>query len=164
MPKIGWSVNCVIQRVLSSKKLTDDAIIRDHSGSVECYGGLPKEYADFYDYHFYTDIHFFSDLLSQFAGSWREDKPWLFGEFCDYDEFRDIQGVVEHAGGQMPWWLSQNLEVNPSAKDERWLYNQQVERTAGLSLPFTNEQLVNNSRKSAYVYRKFVLECDQRYL
>ncbi|SFS50033.1 Glycosyl hydrolases family 2 [Paenibacillus sp. BC26] len=140
-----------------AKRLTGGAIIRDNSGSGECYGGLLKEYADFYDYHFYTDVHFYPDLLSRFASPWREKKPWVFGEFCDYDEFRPLTQVIEQKG-ERPWWLKSDPTVNPVARDARWQYHRQDEKLALLPLPFTEEELTANARESAYVYRKSVLE------
>lgn len=145
-----------------AKRLTGGAIIRDNSGSGECYGGLLKEYADFYDYHFYTDVHFYPDLLSRFAGPWREKKPWVFGEFCDYDEFRPITQVIERKG-ERPWWLQSDASVNPVARDSRWQYHRQDEKLAVLPLPFSEAELTANSRESAYVYRKAVLEQVRAY-
>lgn len=168
-----WTLGCELDQSADStflqelyemaKSLTDHAIIRDNSGSGECYGGLLKEYADFYDYHFYTDIHFFPELLSQFAGSWRENKPWMFGEFCDYDEFRNLDTTLEDHGGEMPWWLRYDEEVNPVAKEERWQYSRQAEKLAKLNLPFSNAQLWKNANQSAFVYRKAVLELVRTY-
>lgn len=168
-----WTLGCELDQSVDSaflqelyemaKRLTDHAIIRDNSGSGECYGGLLKENADFYDYHFYTDIHFFSDLLSQFAGSWRENKPWMFGEFCDYDEFRNLAATIEGHGGSMPWWLKYDEDINPLAKEQRWQYNRQAEKIAKLNLPFSSDQLWKNANRSAYVYRKAVLELVRSY-
>ncbi|WP_308635616.1 glycoside hydrolase family 2 protein [Paenibacillus silvisoli] len=145
-----------------AKELTHGAIIRDNSGSGECYGGLLKEYADFYDYHFYTDVHFYPDLLSRFASPWREKKPWVFGEFCDYDEFRPLGQLLERKG-ERPWWLKSDPTVNPVARDARWQYHRQDEKLAMLPLPFTEEELTANARESAYVYRKAVLELVRAY-
>ncbi|RAP77366.1 glycoside hydrolase family 2 protein [Paenibacillus montanisoli] len=145
-----------------AKRLTDGAIIRDNSGSGECYGGLLKEYADFYDYHFYTDVHFYPDLLSRFASPWREKKPWVFGEFCDYDEFRPLGQLLKRKG-ERPWWLKSDPTVNPVARDVRWQYHRQDEKLAMLPLPFTEEELTANARESAYVYRKSVLEQVRAY-
>ncbi|WP_161410407.1 glycoside hydrolase family 2 protein [Paenibacillus silvestris] len=168
-----WTLGCELDQSADStflqelyamaKSLTDQAIIRDNSGSGECYGGLLKEYADFYDYHFYTDFHFFPDLLSQFAGSWREDKPWVFGEFCDYDEFRNLDTTLADHGGELPWWLQYDEAVNPVAKEERWQYSRQAEKLAKLNLPFSHAQLWNNANRSAFVYRKAVLEFVRTY-
>lgn len=75
------------------KELAGDALVRDNSGSGEAYGGLLNEYADYYDYHFYSEPQFFRPLLDHFTPRWRPLKPWVFGEFCDLDTFRDLQRV-----------------------------------------------------------------------
>jgi hypothetical protein len=67
------------------------ALLRDNSGSGEVYGGLLNEHAEYYDYHFYSDLQFFRGLLDYFSPRWRPEMPWLFGEFCDCDTFRDLR-------------------------------------------------------------------------
>jgi hypothetical protein len=168
-----WTLGCELDHSINAKflselygmakLLTNDAIIRDNSGSGECYGGLLKEYADFYDYHFYNDIHFYRDLINQFAGSWRENKPWVFGEFCDYDVYRDMDKVKQHYGGQLPWWLLDDVTLNPASKDDRWNWCRQEEKINAIQLPFSNSYLVENANRSAYVYRKAVLELVRTY-
>ena len=168
-----WTLGCELDHSADSqflkdlyeqaKHLTGNAIIRDNSGSGECYGGLLKEYADFYDYHFYTDIHFYSDLLSQFAGSWRGNKPWFFGEFCDYDELRNVNAVKLANDGEIPWWLLNDRVCNPVSRDTRWLYNQQEAHIAEHQLLFTDNELASNANRSAHVYRKAVLELVRTY-
>lgn len=170
---ILWTLGCELDHSVNAeflsklygmvKRLTNNAIIRDNSGSGECYGGLLKEYADFYDYHFYNDVHFYRDLINQFAGSWRENKPWVFGEFCDYDIFRDIEKVRQHYGGKLPWWLKDDLIENPGSKEERWHWYRQEEKMGRLNLPFSTQKLVDNANRSAYVYRKAVLELVRSY-
>lgn len=170
---ILWTLGCELDHSVNAdflsdlyqlvKRLTNNAIIRDNSGSGECYGGLLKEYADFYDYHFYNDIHFYRDLINQFAGSWRENKPWVFGEFCDYDIFRDIEAVRKQYDGKLPWWLKDDLIENPGSKEERWHWYRQEEKMKPLKLPFSSQQIAENSKQSAYVYRKAVLELVRSY-
>ncbi|WP_423407848.1 glycoside hydrolase family 2 protein [Heyndrickxia sp. MSNUG] len=170
---ILWTLGCELDHSVNAdflsdlykmvKVLTNNAIIRDNSGSGECYGGLLKEYADFYDYHFYNDVHFYRDLINQFAGSWRENKPWVFGEFCDYDVFRDIEAVRKQYNGELPWWLKDDLIENPGSKEERWNWYRQEAKMELLNLPFSSQHIVENSNRSAYVYRKAVLELVRSY-
>jgi hypothetical protein len=170
---ILWTLGCELDHSVNAeflcelygmaKRLTNDAIIRDNSGSGECYGGLLKEYADFYDYHFYNDVHFYRDLMNQFAGSWRENKPWVFGEFCDYDIYRDIEKVRQHNDGKLPWWLKDDVIENPGSQDERWHWYRQEEKMERLNLSFSTQYLVENANSSAYVYRKAVLELVRSY-
>ncbi|MEH7438076.1 sugar-binding domain-containing protein [Neobacillus drentensis] len=170
---ILWTLGCELDHSVNAKflsdlyetakMLTNNAIIRDNSGSGECYGGLLKEYADFYDYHFYNDVHFYRDLINQFAGSWREEKPWVFGEFCDYDVFRNIEKVRQRYNGELPWWLKNDLIENPGSKEDRWHWYRQEEKMTQLNLPFSSQQIAENANKSAFVYRKAVLELVRSY-
>ncbi|MGP4078753.1 glycoside hydrolase family 2 protein [Pseudalkalibacillus sp. R45] len=170
---ILWTLGCELNHQVNAsfleqlfhktKKLTDYAIIRDNSGSGECYGGLLKEFADFYDYHFYNDFHFYRDLINQFAGSWREQKPWLFGEFCDYDTYRNLDEVREKYNGELPWWLMDDPIKNPGSRETRWHWYRQEEKMKKLDIPFSNQELDENSKKSAFVYRKAVLELVRTY-
>jgi beta-galactosidase/beta-glucuronidase len=68
-----------------AREHTRDALICDNSGSGEAYGGLAFDFADFNDYHFYADMHFFTPLLDHFRRDWRTQRPLIFGEFCDCD-------------------------------------------------------------------------------
>jgi hypothetical protein len=81
------------------KSLAGDALVRDNSGSGEAYGGLLREFAEFYDYHFYSELPFFQPLLDTFSPRWRTEQPWVFGEFCDYDTFRDLRKL--QIGGEV---------------------------------------------------------------
>jgi hypothetical protein len=73
----------------------------DNSGSAEAYGGVATTLSDFYDYHFYTDPHFFQPLVEHFDRGYRAPKPWLYGEFCDADTGRDFSALEPP-----PWWLT----------------------------------------------------------
>jgi hypothetical protein len=96
---ILYTLGCELNRTVGAdvleplyrivKQLAGDALVRDNSGSGEAYGGLLNESADFYDYHFYSELQFFRGLLDGFSPRWRPEKPWLFGEFCDQDTFRE---------------------------------------------------------------------------
>lgn len=76
------------------KELTDCPLIRDNSGGGECYGGLLREHADYYDYHFYCDLPFLRGAFDYFLPRWRPKQPWFFGEFCDADGFRDLAAIA----------------------------------------------------------------------
>lgn len=123
-----WTLGCelsaacsdeVLQRLyLRVKELTGSPLVRDNSGGGECYGGLLKEYADYYDYHFYCDLPFLRNTFDYFLPHWRTDLPWLFGEFCDADSFRDIVAIKEAHGGELPWWAVADRTRNPQGV--RW--------------------------------------------
>ncbi|MBI5082070.1 MAG: hypothetical protein HZB17_12340, partial [Chloroflexi bacterium] len=72
-----------------------NALHCDNSGSAEAYGGVATQLSDFYDYHFYADPHFFQPLVEHFTRSYQPRKPWLYGEFCDADTFRDFSSLTE---------------------------------------------------------------------
>jgi hypothetical protein len=159
-----WTLGCELSAAVEApllerlyglvRRWTGSPLVRDNSGSGEAYGGLLNEYADFYDYHFYTDPHFYEPLMDRFAARWRERKPWLYGEFCDADEIRDLAAVKEAAGGALPWWLVDE------ARGIRWpvAQHEQEERLRAAGLWERLPDLVKASRHKAAVYRKLVLE------
>jgi hypothetical protein len=138
------------------KNMIPQALVRDNSGSSEAYGGSLDESADFHDHHFYSDIQFFKGLLDLFAPRWRSPKPWVFGEFCDLDTYRDLRkmGPLE----QWPWWVSADPEINP-----RGIRNP-------VDLPLHRERLIQNgywergaelekiSLQQALLHRKWTIE------
>lgn len=129
------------------------ALVCDNSGSGEAYKGLTFDFADFNDYHFYCDPHYFNPLLDHFQRDWRPARPWIFGEFCDSDDYRDPAGLLEN--GARPWWRDAlGIEGNV----ERWAYGEQEQRMAANRLPFTDAQLVRISRRESLLTRKFILE------
>ena len=164
-----WTLGCELNTEADSdfleelynmvKGIINGGLVRDNSGSGECYGGLLKEHADFYDYHFYTDPHFYRDLMDYFASDWREDKPWLYGEFCDSDTVRDLAKVMEAYGGNKPWWLV------PTKLGIKWPvgYFYQKERMVEAGLWDRLDELVETSKAKAQVYRKAVLEAVRQY-
>jgi len=96
-----------------------NALICDNSGSAEAYGGVATSFSDFYDYHFYTDPHFFQPLVQHFSRAYRPDKPWIYGEFCDADTLRNFERLRPYAIGSL-----KRREDKPSqlTVDERHLY------------------------------------------
>ncbi|MGE5552242.1 MAG: glycoside hydrolase family 2 protein [Bacteroidota bacterium] len=168
---ILWSLGCELDATADgeflarlyavAKESAGEALVRDNSGSGECYGGLLREHADYYDYHFYTDPHFYRPLMDRFAADWRERKPWLYGEFCDQDVVRDIRQLREAHGGKDPWWL-----LPPAVADlkrERRGYAQESERLEEAGLLGTYEDLLAASRQKDLVYRRTVVEAVRQY-
>ncbi|GAB4204219.1 MAG: hypothetical protein OHK0022_29160 [Roseiflexaceae bacterium] len=106
---IIYTLGCELNRAVGAdilgplfglvKGLAGDALVRDNSGSGEAYGGLLDEHAEFYDYHFYSELPFLRGLIDAFSPRWRTAQPWLFGEFCDYDSFRDPEGLGARGWG-----------------------------------------------------------------
>lgn len=128
----------------------------DNSGSGEAYGGLAFDYADFNDYHFYCDLHYFMPLVDHFSRDWRPPRPWIFGEFCDSDDFRDADEVAAAYGGSLPWWLTEKNPIHPL---EKLAYSEQVQRMAQLvDLGFSGQDLQRISRQQSFAIRKAILE------
>jgi hypothetical protein len=140
------------------KALAGDALVRDNSGSGEAYGGWLAESADFYDNHFYCDLQFLKPLLDTFAPAWRAEKPWLMGEFCDYDTVRDTPALLGSGSGALPWWLHPDPQVNPQGA--RWEYRsiQQIDKLRENGLWTRSQELVDASHRQGLLHRKVTIE------
>lgn len=135
------------------KSYSGDALVRDNSGSSEAYGGSLDESAEFYDHHFYADQQFMRPLLDAFASGWREAQPWLFGEFCDYDTFRDIPQIQARVPGPR-WWETDNPQGVRAAIDL-------VDQPAGLresGLRDRAGELHRLSVRQGLLHRKLTIE------
>jgi hypothetical protein len=147
-----------------AKDCSGNLLVRDNSGSGECYGGLKVDYADFYDYHFYGDLHNMENLIEVFTPEWREVRPWLFGEFCDIDTYRDIRKVKSEAEDSSLWWTLKDRTKNPVSDvkpdfqchllEDRMLDNNLAEET---------EMLEKLSINHAMIHRKNTLELTRRF-
>lgn len=89
-----------------ARRMMPGALVRDNSGSGECYGGHQQDFADFYDYHFYCELHQLPPLMDAFTAGWRPVRPWIFGEYCDADTIRDVRGRSD-------WYLLDDPRANP---------------------------------------------------
>lgn len=107
---VGSELLCEMYHLL---KDTTRTLVKDNSGSGECYDGLADEYADYFDYHFYADLNQLEPLLDTFTPTWRSDMPWLFGEFCDSDVLRDLSAVREAYGVERLEWEQNDPQTNP---------------------------------------------------
>lgn len=155
--ELGHSIDANLLGALNDilRAQTTGVLACDNSGSGEAYGGLSFDYADFNDYHFYCDLHYFNPLVNHFHRDWRPPRPWIFGEFCDADDYRDLADVQAIYDGNLPWWLT---EHNPIHAVEKLAYQQQQERMAKLDLGFTGQELQQISRLQSFVVRKTILE------
>jgi hypothetical protein len=180
---LGCELNQAVDAALlaplyaSVKAHAGDALVRDNSGSGEAYGGLLNEFAEFYDYHFYAELQHLRGLLDHFAPRWRPEQPWVFGEFCDYDTFRDVQrlGTRDRGLGEEhpqslipspqspPWWISDDPDQNPQGA--RWAY-EVVEHEARLranGLWERGADLQRISELQGLLHRKHTLELVRLY-
>lgn len=159
------SIGCELEGTVPQELLTDlyslvksqfpTKLVCDNSGSNECFSGSSESSTDFYDYHFYGELDNFSNLINQFTGEYRGDKPWYFGEFCDADTWRDNSQYTDQ------WWTSSNPEVNllhqvhagfasgSNLKDQERLV---------LPEPVSNQQLTTLSLQQAFEFRKSIFE------
>jgi hypothetical protein len=132
---------------------TSNCLVCDNSGSGEAYAGINIDLADFYDYHFYCDLHQFVPLLDHFRRDWRTSRPWIFGEYCAYDDIRNPEKLDDENG--QPWWRKL---LGTDGGIHRWAYRDQEKLIDALDLPFTTEDLLNIARKQSWTIRKNILE------
>ena len=146
------------------KRLTDSPLVRDNSGGGEAYQGLLKEYADFYDNHFYCDLPFLRPLFDYFAPRGREPMPWLFGEYCDCDTFRDLPALLQANGGVAPWWAVEDEDVNPRGVRPDVYVIQQLHRLNqdGFFVDY-RDALKFSSEQQAMFHRKVTVETTRLY-
>lgn len=103
----------VLREMYQLSRETLGILVRDNSGSGECYGGLAVDYADFSDYHFYGELQNMEPILEAFTPVWKQNRPWMFGEFCDSDTLRDLKVLREKKGvDKFPWELQDEVR-NP---------------------------------------------------
>jgi len=127
----------------------------DNSGSAEAYGGVATATSDFYDYHFYTDPHFFQPLVEHFDRRYRTPKPWLYGEFCDADTGRDFSAL-----DPLPWWLTDPVRLE---RDDYLHQRAHKERLVSAGLTDGGAALARLGRKQATPIRKYILELTRRH-
>lgn len=164
---VVWTLGCELSKGLSSaflgelyqqmKRDTRSHLVRDNSGSSETYDGPLPEHADFWDFHFYTNLPFYRPIVEAFAPRWRKPQPWLYGEFCDSDAFRDLPAVMAKEG-KLPWWASTNADVNPQGV--RWDMHilDQMDRLRSSQLLPRLEQLRRVGTLQAELIRKVTVE------
>jgi hypothetical protein len=163
---IIYSLGCELDAAVNAELLSQlNGILRsrtsgvlacDNSGSGEAYGGLTFDYADFNDYHFYCDLHYFTPLVDHFRRDWRPPRPWIFGEFCDADDYRDIDEIAAAFGGALPWWLTEQNPIHPL---DKLTYPRQAECMAQLgNIGFSGQDLQRISRQQSFVVRKTIIE------
>ena len=141
-----------LNAVVRSK--VSDVLVCDNSGSGEAYGCV-ADLADFEDYHFYCDVQFFDQLVDHFHRDWRTPRPLIFGEFCDADDYRNVDELIAANGGEPPWWYVEQNPIHPVTKIG---FSTQIERMKHAELGVDAAELVQISRRQSYVVRKAILE------
>jgi hypothetical protein len=134
-----------------------DALICDNSGSGESYGGLDIDTSDFTDYHPYFDLQYLEPLLDNWRRDWKALRPWILGEFCDSDTFRDLDKLKNSNEGKPPWWMTMENPVS-TWRQETQALKEAKKRLAAANLPVTQNELIKISYAQALVIRKYTLE------
>ena len=134
-----------------------DVLLCDNSGSGESYGGLDFDLSDFTDYHPYYDLHYFVPLLDAWRRDWQPERPWIFGEFCDSDSFRDQDEIAE----ARPWWLTERNPVTTWRPEARAAVEWH-ERMQQANPGFAMQEMVAISHRQSLMIRKYTLEALRR--
>ena len=137
------------------------ALFCDNSGSGEAYGGLQVDFADFADYHTYSDLEFFEQMLDHWRRDWQRPRPLIFGEFCDSDTYRDPGEIRALNDGLSPWWLTADNPVMDWRTATHPVLHQE-ESIAAAELDLTPRQLQEISYAGSLAIRKYVLETVRR--
>jgi len=169
-----YSAGCELDETVGPDLLVDlngvmrqgmsDTLFCDNSGMGEAYGGLQVDFADFADYHTYSDLEFFEQMLDHWRRDWQPPRPLIFGEFCDSDTYRNLEEIRALSGelGDLgPWWLTNDnplIDWSPHARPAL----QQEESIAATALGLTHQQLKDISYAGSLAIRKYVLETVRR--
>jgi hypothetical protein len=127
-----------------------NALHCDNSGSAEAYGGVATSLSEFYDYHFYTDPHFFQPLVQHFHRTYRAHKPWLYGELCDADTFRDFSLLDSDT-----WWLTDATVLD---RDDFLATRDYAKRLDESGVTDSGAALTEAARHQATEIRKYIIE------
>jgi hypothetical protein len=163
---VAWTVGCELGSSVSAefrermygtvKTVSGSLLVADSSGGAEMYGGDPREFGDFYDFHPYCDLPFFPPVLDALLPGAREKKPTFLGETVDSDVHRDLARL----GDEIPYWASALPELN--ARGVRWQYDlPEVLTSNRFSLEPTKNRhraLMESSRRMALFVRKHAVE------
>jgi hypothetical protein len=166
-----YSAGCELDETVSSDLLArlngvmrqgmSGALFCDNSGMGEAYGGLPVDFADFADYHTYSDLDFFEEMLDHWRRDWQRPRPLIFGEFCDSDTYRDPGEIQALSSDLSIWWLTADNPVMDWRTATHPVLHQE-ESIAAAKLDLTHQQLREISYAGSLAVRKYVLETVRR--
>lgn len=124
---LAWTLGCELsdhtpaewRGALTEKirHLTQHPLVKDNSGGAEMYGGDPREYGTFEDYHPYCDLPFWPPVLDSLNPGPRANKVVLLGETNDHDCLRDMNALAK----DRPYWTSSDPYFN--AQGVRWQHD-----------------------------------------
>ena len=162
---VAWTLGCELSNapaefrerwVKKLQALTRCQLIKDNSGGAEMYGGDPREFGTFYDFHPYGDAQFFPPLLDSLATGPRVKGKSFLGETLDHDVHRDIEQI----GETMPFWASALSELND--KGVRWQYDMPLfigeSRFVNEAKTSRHKELMATSIDKALFVRKHLVE------
>lgn len=158
---LAWTVGCELgastpaefreKMVNRLRELTKSPLIKDDSGGAEMYGGDPREFGDFQDFHPYCDTPFYPVVLDSLLPGTRPSRPILLGEFNDYDVYREYPRLKR----ERPYWGSPDPALN--AQGVRWQHDlPRILDELDPGLP--HGDLLESSRSQALFIRKTVQE------
>lgn len=171
------SLGCELDATIGSDTLNDlynmvklmdrRMVICDNSGSGECFEGVSNASTDIYDYHFYAELYNLDGLINEFTRSYREVKPWLFGEYNDCDTFRLTEKIQAAYPGNA-WWVDPDEKVNLLRQvhkgfgSDQPIYEQaQILDRYGIANEVQGIQ--DLSCKQMHSIRKYILELTRSY-
>lgn len=141
-----------------------NVLVRDNSGSGECYNGLAVDYADFSDYHFYAELTDLEQLIEEFTPRWRGNRPWLFGEFCDSDTMRDLQRLrLERGVEKLDWEISDPRRNPVSALKTDFYAHRHDENMLRSGIRKDFDEIYALSLAHSFAYRKTILEMTRSF-
>ncbi|MBS1707387.1 MAG: hypothetical protein JSS65_01555 [Armatimonadetes bacterium] len=141
---VCWTVGCELSESTPPEfrqRLTEFVLeesgcplVKDNSGGAEMYGGDPREFGTFDDFHPYCDLMYYPQVLQSLAHGPREKRPILLGEFNDFDHVRDLDALAR----EMPYWASNDPALNEQGV--RWQYDfpPMLEAREGVRWPQTD--------------------------
>ncbi len=161
---LAWTLGCELsgntpaewRQAVTEKimALAQHPLVKDNSGGAEMYGGDPREYGTFEDYHPYCDLPFWPPVLDSLNPGPRTNKVVLLGETNDYDCLRDLNAAAK----DRPYWLSSDPFFN--AQGVRWQHDfpGMLDAWEGRSLAAKLPQLISSSESQSLHIRRQVVE------
>jgi hypothetical protein len=162
---VAWTLGCELQNsppefrerwVRKIQALTQCKLVKDNSGGAEMYGGDPREFGTFDDFHPYGEAHFLPGMFDALSLGARTPKPVLLGETIDHDVHRDLAQIAE----TMPFWASAMRELNDQGV--RWQYDipkfLNANRFAHEPRDNNHAELMQRSIEKALFVRKHTVE------
>lgn len=161
---LAWTLGCELsdhtpaewRKALTSKitELTQHPLVKDNSGGAEMYGGDPREYGAFEDYHPYCDLPFWPGVLDSLNPGPRMNQVVLLGETNDHDCLRDMNALAQ----DRPYWTSSDPFFN--AQGVRWQHDfpDILDDWEGRDLAAKLSDLIRSSESQSLHIRRQVVE------